>query len=877
MQWWPFNKRDADLERELLADLELEEEEQRENGVSPEDAHAAARRAFGNPTLIREQTRETWGWRPFERFSQDLRYALRQLRKAPGFSVTTILILALGIGATTAIFSLVQAVLLQPLPFQEPDRLVWLSQQDQSLPGMVPEALSYPDYFDWRAQNHTLSGMASYVNASVTFQSEGASRRLDARTVSSNFFDVLRVPPMLGRDFQWDDEKPGHRAVMLSYALWQSEFGSAKDIIGKPIVLNDHDFTVVGVMPKGFQFPISTPAPALWISLADEADGKSPATQQRGFDVLGVIGRLKPGVTVEQAKADLSVIAGNLSRQYPDNNKQYGSALVKPQLEHMTQDTRPALRILFGAVTLMLLIVCANVAGLLLARCSRRSAEFALRSAIGASRAAIIRQLLVESVLLSLCGGAAGTALAIGMLRAILRYMPLEVPRMQGASLDGGVLLFVLIVSLVSGIVFGVVPALRISRLAPASALREGSHNVAGGRGQHRLLNGLVIAQTAIGMVLLIGSGLLMRSFIQILNVDPGFDAKHVLTSRVGVSFDKLNNDQHFRLYQQLLARISVLPGVQSASAGWPLPMSDSAATVSFNVEGHPVARGDEPGAGLGVVMPGYFETMRIPLISGRIFGEQDGLAGPATIVVNQAFAKKYLPGVNPIGQHVQVRVGDDVFEHPMREVVGVVGDIKGKGLTAEPEAQFYLPYAQAIVTNPYLVVRTSADPAAMQGAIDTAIHDVDKSVPVYQVSAMEDYLSVSAAQPRFQTFLLSCFAAIALILAAIGLYGVLSYTVAQRTLEIGLRMALGAQRVDVLAMIVRRGLMLALPGVAFGIVASAGLARLISGMLYHVRPTDPLTFFCTATLLFVVSMAASIAPAYRAVRLDPVKTLREQ
>jgi predicted permease len=382
-----------------------------------------------------------------------------------------------------------------------------------------------------------------------------------------------------------------------------------------------------------------------------------------------------------------------------------------------------------------------------------------------------------------------------------------------------------------------------------------------------------VIAQIAIGMVLLICSGLLMRSFIQILNVDPGFDPKNVLTARIGVSFDKLKHDQHFLFYQQLLTRISALPGVQSASAGWPLPMSNNSATVSFNIAGRPVAQGDEPSESLGVVMPGYFETMRIPLIVGRSFNEHDGLAGPPTIIINQAFAKKYFPGENPIGKHIQVRAGDDVFEHPMREVVGMVGDIKRKGLTADADPQYYLPYAQAVVTNPYLVVRTGQDAATMRSIITAAVHELDKGVPVYQVSTMEDYIAKSAAQPRFQAVLLTCFAGIALVLAATGLYGLLSYLVVQRTLEIGLRMALGAQQSDVLRMIIGRGLTLACVGVGTGLVISMITTRL----MFHIRPTDPLTFATMVVLLFLVSSAASGVPAYRAALLDPMKTLREQ
>jgi predicted permease len=875
MQWWQIKKRNADLERELRSDLELEEDEQRESGLSPEEAGYAARRAFGNTTLIREQTHEAWGWAPFEHLFQDLRYALRQLGRSPGFAAAVILTLALGIGATAAMFSLVNAVLLRPLPFPGQDRLLWLAQQDHSSPGVAPEALSYPDYFDWRAQNHSFSGMASYVGGGITLELKGESQRLDGQTVASNFFQVLGVAPMLGRDFRWEDEKPGNRSVMLSYSLWQSTFGAAKDIAGRSITMDGRSYTVAGVMPKGFQFPLENPGPALWLSIADDAEGKK--TGQRGFDVLRVIGRLKAGMSVEAAKADLSIIAANLARQYPDSNKQNGSALVEPELEHLTGDTRPALRVLFGAVTLVLLMVCANVAGLLLARGSRRSAEFALRAAIGASRAAIIRQLLVESATLSIGGGATGVALAYWLVHAAVRLMPLNIPRMQNASIDAGVLLFDLAVSLLTGLLFGMLPAWWLSRSMPAQALRDGSRTVAAASGRNRVHNGLVVAQTAIGLVLLVSSGLLIRSFIRILNVDPGFDPQHVLSARVGVSFNKLNHDQHLHFYQQVLARLSSLPGVQSASAGWPLPMSGGDATISFNIQGRPIAKGDEPSEALAVAMPGYFETLRIPLVSGRTFGEQDGIRGAPTIIINQAFANKYFRGQNPLGRHIQVRLGDDVFEQSIREVVGVVGDIKLKNLTAGAQPQYYLPYAQAVVTNPFLVIRAVGDPAIIQDGIRAAVHEIDQGVPVYQVSTLEDYVSNSAAQPRFQTFVLTCFAGIALVLAAIGLYGLLSYMVVRRTLEIGLRMALGAQRTDVLGMIVRRGLTLALIGVGTGVAISALIMRLLSGMLYRIRPSDPITFATAAGLLLLVSVAASVVPAYRAARLDPIQTLHEQ
>jgi len=868
-----------DLSVEIEQHLEEKTEALMAEGMSRKEAAASARREFGNVARIEEQGREPWMWATMESIVADAKLAVRQLWKNPGFALATILTLGLGIGATTAIFSLVNAVLLRPLAFPEQNRLMWVKQQDHSLPGIVPESLSYPDYFDWRAQNHTFSGIASYDGGGVTLEMDGEAQRLDAQMVSANLFQVLGVAPVRGRDFRWEDERPGNRTVMLSYSLWQSQFGSAKDIAGKTIRLDDHSYVIAGVMPKGFQFPLEGPTPALWISLSDEADSTSPVTSQRGYDFLNVVGRLKPGVTIEQARVDLSLIASNLAKQYPKENKWYTSALVEPELQHMVGDIKPALRVLFGAVTLVLLIACANVAGLLLARGSRRSAEFALRAAIGASRAKIIRQLLVESVVLSFCGGVAGVGLAFGLLRGMVRLMPLNIPRMEGATIDGTVLVFVVAVSVVTGLLFGVLPAWRMSQLEPVQAMHEGTRGVAGGRGQHRMHNGLVVAQTAIGLVLLVSSGLLIRSFVRILNVDPGFDPKHVLTARmrVRVPFDPLNHDRHVQFYSQLLTRLSALPGVQSASAGWPLPMSDTNATIRFRIVGRSIAEADLPSESVSAVMPGFFETMRIPLLSGRMFGEKDDSKAAPVIMINQAFARRYFPGENPIGKHIQVALGDGVIEKPVREVVGVVGDIKRKGLTADVEPQYFLPYAQAVITNPFLMIRTSGDPSNLEGALRAAAREMDKGAPVYQVSTLENYVSKSVAQPRFQTLLLSCFSAIALMLSAIGLYGLLSYMVAERTLEIGLRMALGAKRTDVLRMIVRRGLTLALIGLGSGLILSALMTRLLSGMLYGIKPSDPVTFAAVTGVLLIVSLAASCVPAYRAALLDPMETLREQ
>ena len=611
-----------------------------------------------------------------ERFLGYFRFSFRQLRKSPSFAIAAVVTLALGIGATTAIFSLVNAVLLKPLPYPEPDRLMRITQEDHSSGAVVPESLSYPDYFDWRAQNRTLQGLASYSGRNMTLTGGGPAQQLGAYIVSSNFFQVLGVAPLLGRDFRWDEERAGNRALMLGYELWQSRFGGDRNIVGQQVTLDSERYTIAGVMPAGFHFPTESGVEA-WTSLASDQEGATPATVQRGADGIEVIGRLKPGVTVAQANADLSSVARALATQYSDTNKWFTTARVLPQLEYEVGKTRPVLEVLFGAVALVLLIACVNVAGLLLVRSSRRSGEIALRGALGASRSEIVWQLLTESVVLSLISGAAGIALASGMLKELSLLFPRALPRLGSVSLDMHVLAFSMGVSVLTGILFGVVPALRISRLAPALALRDGTRTVTSGRAHHRLQTWLVIGETALGLVLLVSAGLLIRSFVSVLRVDPGFDAHQVLTARYTMSDAGYTHDQKIHFVEELTRRLNALPGVKSASAGWPMPMSGSEATISFTVEGHPLAKSDHPNEAIGVAQPGYFETMRIPLIAGRTFTDMDKTKSAPVAIIDQAFAKKYFAGVNPIGRHMTADLGDDVVNHPVREIVGVVGDIQ--------------------------------------------------------------------------------------------------------------------------------------------------------------------------------------------------------
>jgi predicted permease len=769
--------------------------------------------------------------------------------------------------------------LLRPLPFAEPDRLMMVAPLDTStVQAGIPGSFSYPSFFDYRKGQHTFEGIASYHRDTHTLTGNGMPQELESETVSSDFFRVLGVAPLLGRGFVLDDEKKGTRVAVLNYQFWQSAFGGAPDIIGRNITLDQNSYTVVGVMPAGFTYPLLNPIPSIWTSLADDNnDPKEPLTSQRGAMMVAAFGRLKPGISIAQATADLSVIAKNLSMQYPDSDKKLAAATVVPELENLVGDTRPALHVLFAAVTFLLLIACANVAGLMLTRASRRRSEIAVRAAMGASRGEIVRQVLVEAVFLSLCGGALGVVLSELLLKTILQLVPQNLPRLHFVSIDSKVLVFAALVSVITGVLFGVIPAWRMSRLDPSLALRDGTRTMTSGRGQHRMHNILVVAETAIGLVLLIGAGLLIHSFVRVLSVDPGFEPHNVLTASIDLPDNQYPTLKRAQFQEELLSRLATMPGVESVSSGYPIPLSRHNIGIGFSVEGHPIAKGDEPTAPTTIVTPGFFRTMRIPLLAGRDFQASDDSKAPAVTIIDEAFAKKYFPGENPIGKHIKPGLGDGITDSPDREIIGVVGSVKRKGLTSETVEQFYLPLKQAIILSPAIVIRTSGDPMSVLGPLRAELAQMDKNIPLYRINTLEDFISLSAAQPRFQTVLITFFAVMALLLSAIGLYAVLSYMVAQRTLEIGLRLALGAQRQSVLGLILRRGLALAAIGLAIGVVASLVLTRFMAELLYGVKPLDPLTFVAVSAVLMLVSAIASTAPAYRAARLDPMKTLREQ
>ncbi|PWU01693.1 MAG: ABC transporter permease [Terriglobia bacterium] len=812
--------------------------------------------------------------------SHDLRLTFRQIRKNPSFAVTVIGTLALGIGATTAIFSLVNAILLRPLPFPHPERLVWLQQADHTpgTPPDTPEALSYPDYFDWRAQSRSFEGIASYHGNNWTLTGAGSPQQVPGPTVSANFFRVLGVQPLIGRDFLPEEEQPGVHVTMLSYAFWQSAFGGAPDVAGRAVTLDGVSYRITGVMPPGFEFPLSNPAPALWVTLARDAEGPgTPLASQRGADMLELVARLKPQVSAERAHAEMDLVARQIAGQYPDTNKTYTSALLQPMLEHLVGNYRPALRVLFAAVVALLLIACANVAGLLLVHASRRAPEIAVRTALGASRGEITRQMLVESIFLSLCGGAAGIVLSSWILSALIRYVPQNIPRLHEITADATVLGFVALVSTLIGVIFGAAPAWRASRLDPASALRDYGRGATTPHGRNRVHNWIVIGETAAGLVLLVASGLLIRSFAHVLQVDPGFDAKHVLTASLNLPDRTYSSTQRIEFYERLMSRLGTVPGVESVAAGFPLPLAEGNVGLSFQIEGKPVAPGDEPSERMAVVTAGFFRTMRIPVAAGREFTERDRRGGSPVILVNQQFARKYFPGEDPIGKRMRAQMSDNEEKPPMREIVGVVGNVKRQKLMKEDEPMYYLPWVQAVLTSPALCIRTAGDPAQVAGPLRAELAGLDPDIPLYRVRTLDTLVSNAASEPRFQMLLVTSFALLALALAAIGLYAVLSYMVAQCTTEIGLRMAIGAQPADILRWVLRRGLGIAAAGAILGLVLSAALTRYMQGMLFGVRPLDTVTLGIVSAILLGVSALASMAPALRASRLDPMQALRDQ
>jgi len=798
---------------------------------------------------------------------QDLRYGIRMLRSKPGFAVIAILALALGIGANTAIFSVVNAVILRPLPYPQPEQLamVWLDNRRQ---GIHDDITSFPNFVDWRDQNHVFQSMAGMSNTAYTLTGVGEPEQLRGANVSANFFQLISVSPAQGRGFSAEEEEPGkNQVVILGYGLWQRRFGGDSKIIGQTLTLSGRPFTVIGVMPAGFQFPSRA---EIWGPLAPNQGLKAA----RSSFWLPVVGRLKPGVTKQQAQADMDVIAQRLEQQYPQANAGYGINVV-PLHEQVVGQIRLALLVLLGAVAFVLLIACANVANLLLARSAERQKEMAIRVALGAGRKRIVGQLLIESLLLGLLGGALGLLLAKWGLNLLVAFSPANIPRLENIRLDGRVLGFTLLVSVLTGLVFGLAPALQASNPELNETLKESGRSGGSGASGQRIRKLLVISEIALALVLLVGAGLMIRSFWQLQKVDVGLVAENVLTVRLGLPRSKYPEGQNVSaFYQQLQERLAALPGVKSVSATSGILLEKLANSSIFSIEGRPA----EPQAQrlelpFDAVTPNYFHTMGIPLIKGRVFTEQDKRDSLQVAVINETMVRRYFPNEDPIGK--RFTFGDGDRNPTWITIVGVVRDVRRQGVDEPIRIESFMPHSQATSRSMEVVIRTASDPMAMAKSVRDAIWSLDKDLPVANMQTVEQILGERTAPRRLNMLLLGLFATVALVLAAVGLYGVMSYSVTQRTHEIGIRMALGAQRRDVLKLIVGQAALLAVIGVGIGLAAAFALTRLMSRLLFEVSATDPLTFAAIALLLTMVALVASYIPARRAMKVDPMVALR--
>lgn len=806
---------------------------------------------------------------------RDLRSAVRLLLKRPGFSLVVVVTLALGIGANTAIFSVVNAVLLSPLPYKEPQRLlaVWAKNDKQNL---TQQPVSYLNYLDWKEQNHVFEHLAAIRAESFSLvgslTDKGEPERINGVRTTVNILSLLGVKPALGRDFLPEEGQPEKSAVaLMSYGLWQRRYGGDPNLVGQTLTLDAKPVTVIGILPPEVKYPglmLPPTGAEIWIPFI-----VSPNQNLRGFANLRLVGRLKPRVALEQAQAEMDVIARRLEQQYPQNNTNVGIGVVSLQ-EQLVGNVRLALLVLLGAVGVVLLIACVNVANLMLARAAGRTAETALRAALGASRWQLIKQLLTECVLLSLIGAAVGVLLAYFGVAWVKTLNVASLPRLNEISINPKVLGFTFLVATFTGLIFGLLPALQFSRVELTENLKDGRKGSSGGVHHRRWLRILVVAEIALAMVLLTGAGLLLRSFRLVAEVDPGFNPQNVLTLSAPLPQTNYSDQQQqLAFYENALARLNALPGVASASAMFKVPLV-GLATAIFTAEGRPVPPGDEPNADYRTISFNYFRTMGIPLRKGREFTERDKTDAPDVIIVNEELARRFFPNEDPIGKRLQIGTEKTRF----REIIGVVGNAKMTSLDAKADPAIYVPqpqntWPQALRISSF-VIRTAVEPRSLIPSIRNELHSIDPSLPVTQLQTMEEIIHNSLAQRRFNLTLLMIFAAVAGLLAVVGIYGVMSYNVTQQTHELGVRMALGAQQSAILKMVVGDGAKLALAGVLIGLIGSLMMTRLMSGLLFGIAATDLVTFVTIPPSLLAVSMLASFIPARRASKVNPVIAL---
>jgi predicted permease len=874
-------KQDEQLKDEIQSHLEMAARDRIERGQSPEQAESAARSEFGNASLVQQVTRDQWGWLWLEEISQDLRYGARSLRKNPGFTAIAVLTLALGIGANTSLFSVVNGVLLNPLPYPHPEQLLTLHE---SKPNFKAGSISYPNFRDWQKDNHTFSAMAIDRAYSFSLTGLGEAEQLEARFISSDFFALLGVNPVLGRTLTTGEDEIGAAPqVLISAGFWKRKFAAAPDVLGKTLTLDGRNYTIIGVVPASFDLALRSFRPAeVYVGIGQWSNTSLPV-RGAGLGIHG-IGRLKPGVTIEQARADMEGVTQNLAAAYPDADKGISANLI-PFREDMFGEVRPALLVLLGAVGFVLLIACVNVANLMLARSTGRAREFAVRAALGAGQGRLVRQLLTESILLAFAGGALGLLLAQWGTRAALAVLPTELPRSAGIRLDNHVLFFTMGVSLLAGVFFGLVPALRTSQTRLHETLKEGSRGSSGTR--HRAQGVFVVLETAMALVLLIGAGLMIRSLAALWRVDPGLHPDNVLTFNLSLprALVTASPEAIRAAIRNLDDRFAAIPGVQFVSQSWggfPFSFDDD---LRFWMDGQPkpAIENDLNWALAYIVSPSYLQAMGIPLQRGRFFTAHDDEHAPPVVVIDDVLAHKYFGDQNPVGKRINMERTNN-----KAEIIGVVGHVNQWGLdldaTESLRAQMYVPCLQmpdsyiAMVPGgggTFVVVRSETPTTALVASFRRASQQISGEQVVYGVETVNDLIAKSLATRRFSVILLGVFAALALVLSSVGIYGVISYLVGQRTQEIGIRVALGAGRIDVLRLVLSHGVKMAVVGVAIGLLASLGLTRLMSKLLYGVSATDPLTFFGVAGALTLVAVAACYIPARRAMRVDPIVALR--